>query len=78
MLKKFLYFLIFISIFFLCGCNKEKPIVLFNNQPINTTTVKYPVNIFELGETTHFVVFNPKDVEISEQVLKNKGGYLKK
>ena len=63
MLKNVLCILVVILMFFLCGCEKETPMVLFNNQPINKTTVSYPVNIFELGETTHFVVFNPKGFE---------------
>ena len=46
--------------FILCGCDREKPVMLFNNQPINTTTVQAPINVFELGETTHYVIFNPK------------------
>lgn len=47
----------------LSGCDRETPIILFNNQPINTTTVHSPVDYFELGETTHFVAFNPKGFE---------------
>lgn len=63
MLKKLLFVLAFGLIFFLCGCDKETPIVLFNNQPINKTTVHTPVDYFELGETVHFVVFNHKGFE---------------
>lgn len=54
------YLLLIISLFFLCGCDKEKPTILFNNQEINKRTVQSPVDFFELGETTHFVVFNPQ------------------
>lgn len=63
MLKKFFLFLFLGLILFVCGCDNETPIVLFNNQPINKVTVHSPVDFFELGETTHFVVFNPKGFE---------------
>lgn len=63
MIRKILFLLCFVLVFVVCGCEKEKPLVLFNNQQINTTTVQSPVDYFELGETTHFVVFNPKGFE---------------
>lgn len=58
---------------FLCACDKEKVVLLFNNQPINEMTVKIPVTYFELGEITHYVVFNPKGFEspyLRVQILK--------
>lgn len=64
MLKKFLFIgLSTLFLTLLCGCEKETPIILFNNQEINKTTIQAPVDFFELGETTHFVVFNPKGFE---------------
>lgn len=63
MLKKIFSFLVLGLTLLLCGCDKETPIILFNNQPINKTTVNSPVDFFELGETTYFVVFNPKGFE---------------
>ena len=62
-IKKFLGLLAVISIFLVSGCDKEKAVILFNNQPINSQTLHAPVDIFEMGETTHFVVFNPKGFE---------------
>jgi len=58
-LKRFWGLIVLGLALFTCGCDKEKPVLLFNNQPINKLTVQAPVNYFELGETTHFVVFNP-------------------
>ncbi len=58
-LKRFLCLIIILVSFFLCGCDKRKPVILFNNQPINSVTVQAPTNMFELGETTHYVIFNP-------------------
>lgn len=43
-----------------CGCSKTKPVILFNKEPINQTTVQAATNQFELGETTHYVLFNPQ------------------
>ena len=58
--KKLLCIFIIGLAFFVCGCDKNTPIILFNNQPINEKTIKTPVDFFELGETTHFVVLNHK------------------
>lgn len=58
--KKLLYISVFFLSLFMCGCDKEKPVILFNNQPINSVTVQAPTNLFESGETTHYVIFNPK------------------
>lgn len=58
-----------------CGCDSEKAVLLFNNQPINEMTVNTPVNYFDLGETTHFVVFNPKGFEspyLRMQIIKKE------
>ncbi len=63
--KLCLLFLVSVLAFLLCGCEKEKPLILFNNQPINKLTVNAPVDYFELGETVHFVAFNPKGFESS-------------
>lgn len=62
-------------VFMCCACDKEKAVLLFNNQPINEMTVRVPVNYFELGETTHFVVFNPKGFEspyLRMQIIKKE------
>ena len=62
-IKYFLSLLVLFCTMFLCGCDKEKAVILFNNQPINSQTVYAPVDFFEVGETTHFVIFNPKGFE---------------
>ncbi len=54
------YLGIFFVLGFVCACDKEKAVILFNKQPINTTTIQSPTNLFELGQTTHYVIFNPK------------------
>ena len=59
-------FLIAVMMFFallFCGCDKVQPIILFNKEPINTTTVQAATNSFELGETTHYVLYVPKGFE---------------
>lgn len=58
--KFFSYTVLFMALFLTCGCNKNAPLLLFNNQEINTVTIKSPVTIFELGETVHYVILNPK------------------
>ena len=74
-LKKFFIFILLTLGLFLCGCDNEKVVLLFNNQPINEKTVQAPVKYFELGETTHFVVFNPKGFEspyLRMQIIKKE------
>ena len=61
--KIFCSFVVILLIFFVSGCEKTQPIILFNNQPINAKTVNYPVTIFQLGETLHYVLLNPKGFE---------------
>lgn len=63
MIKRLRCLLVVFIMFFLGGCSSEKPVILFNNQPINKKTVHTPVDFFEQGETTYFVVFNPDGFE---------------
>ncbi len=76
MMKRFISFAaMFFVVFMTCGCNKNAPMLFFNNQPINEVTVNNPVNIFELGETTHFVILCPKGFEspyLRIQVIKKE------
>lgn len=73
-MKKFLKILFIMALTIpLFGCSKEKAVILFNKQPINTTTINTPTNLFELGETTHYVIYNPKGFKYAYlrlQVLK--------
>ena len=62
-MKSFKIFCSLIILFltlFLTGCDRTRPIILFNNQPINTQTVNSPVTIFQVGETLHYVLLNPQ------------------
>ena len=62
--KLFLNILLF-SVLFFCVClpcfsARSKSVILFNKEPINTTTIQASNNIFELGDTTHYVLYVPK------------------
>ena len=64
-IKSFLNFILLFFVLFFGVCQlsvyaKAKSVILFNKEPINTTTIQASTNLFELGDTTHYVLYVPK------------------
>lgn len=69
-----LIFLVSSSVF-LSGCNKNKPVLLFNSNPITKQTVGNYSNVFESGQKIYYVILNKKGFKndiIRIQVVKKE------
>ncbi|MCD8024599.1 MAG: hypothetical protein LUE64_03600 [Candidatus Gastranaerophilales bacterium] len=60
MKKSFILFCLFL-IFFLTGCDSEKPTIIFSKTPFTSQTMYTPANKFAPGERIYFAVYNPKE-----------------
>lgn len=59
-MKKFCWILLFLSTVFLCGCKKDQPLLLFNDQPITKQTVNSPTRNFVFGQRVNYLLIVPK------------------
>lgn len=56
------------------GCG-DKPLLLFNAQPITSATINNPARFFRVGEPVHYILINPKGFKsdyIRVQVVKKE------
>lgn len=60
MKKFFLILFIFVATFFITGCDKEKPVIVFSKTPFTKETLYNTTNEFKVGERIYFAVYNPK------------------
>ena len=57
---KKLFLFLFLTTLFLCGCDKEKPVIAFSKTPFTKETLYNTTNEFKVGERIYFAVYNPK------------------
>lgn len=72
-MKKILSVVIIYFVVLLSGCDKEKPILVLNSQPITKQTVNYPVQNFNIGQRINYALIMPKgfsDSVIRMQIIK--------
>lgn len=73
MKKVVLIFILIFSCFLFCGCDKTKPYLTFNAEPINTKTVYEAQKIFKPNQTVNFALLMPKGFKqeyIRMQIIK--------
>lgn len=74
-MKKFLWTLLFLSTVLLCGCKKDQPLLLFNDQKITTQTVNHSTRNFFAGQPIHYILIVPKGFKrdyIRVQIVKKE------
>lgn len=78
--KKSLFLVfVFLGLVFLCGCDNEQSVILFNKLPITQESInsKSNTNIFKPNERIYYLVTLPEQVESKSllvQVFKLGGG----
>ncbi len=83
MKKVFLILTVLLLCFTLCGCDKRKPGILFNSEPITRENLMKASRSFEAGKPIYYLFYSPKEIKsefIRVQVGKTgdnvpKGGY---
>ena len=83
MKKLLVIFTLIFLCFGLCACDKRKPGILFNSEPITQDNLLHASRSFEAGKRIYYLFYSPKKIEsefIRIQVGKTgdnvaKGGY---
>ncbi len=72
-MKNLFVCLILFAVIFISGCDKEKPLLVLNSQPITKQTVNFPVQEFSIRQKINYVLIMPKgftDSVIRIQIIK--------
>lgn len=77
-LKNFMFLTIFlICLFILCGCDREKPGILFSSTPFSKELGYKEQSIYKTGEKIYYLLYKPKGFEtrlLKVQVFRKDDG----